>query len=247
MISVKKKIANRFNTASNSYDSVAQIQKYCAEFLIKKLLEIESSFDPQTILDLGTGTGYVPEFLMQYYPKSSYTLNDIAPKMIKMVKNKFAKHSNFEFCIGDMENIDFKDHELIISNLALQWASDLTGTIQKLYKKSKVLAFSCLLDGTFYEWNDVLKSYGLTSASIKYPKLEDLILFCKKLGADQFCFELKDLQLRFSNACLFMQYLKKLGAGASNINIPISALKSLIADHNNELLVTYKVFFGIMR
>ncbi len=71
MIPLKKKIRNYFNKASNSYENVAYVQRQSAEFLVEKLLEVNDIY-PQTILDLGTGTGYIPELLIKYYPKSLF-------------------------------------------------------------------------------------------------------------------------------------------------------------------------------
>ena len=92
---LKTKIKNHFNRAGNSYDKVACVQKQSAGLLVKKLQSFDSSSYPQTILDLGTGTGYIPEILLPHYQNSLYTLNDIAPKMIEIVENKFLDRDNF--------------------------------------------------------------------------------------------------------------------------------------------------------
>ena len=63
---LKRKIKHRFNGASNSYDKVACVQKQSAELLVQKLQEFDKLFYPQTILDLGTGTGYIPEILLPH-------------------------------------------------------------------------------------------------------------------------------------------------------------------------------------
>lgn len=244
---LKQIITKRFDAACTTYENISQVQKHSAEFLVKTLREIDSSFIPQTVLDLGTGTGYIPEILLQYYPQSHYTLNDIAPKMVAMAKNKFSAHNNIDFCVGDMENIVFKDYDLIISNLSLQWVNDLDAVIQKFYNKSRMFAFSCLLDGTFGEWDSILKSYGLTSTLKQYPKLGNLILLCEEANAGRFCFVAKNFQLTFANAYAFMQYLKNLGAGTGNATAPLRVLRALIANHDQPLTITYKIFFGIMQ
>ena len=78
-----------FNKASHSYDTVAHIQRHAAEFLVGKLLAL-SNCVPKTILDLGTGTGYIPELLLLKYPDSSYYLNDIAYEMLERCRVKFS-------------------------------------------------------------------------------------------------------------------------------------------------------------
>ena len=174
---LKTKIKNHFNRSGNSYDKVACVQKQSAGLLVKKLQSFDSSFYPQTILDLGTGTGYIPEILLPHYRNSLYTLNDIAPKMIEIVENKFLDRDNFQ------------DHNLIISNLALQWINNLEKTLEKFYKKSNILAFSCLLDGTFKEWNNIVRNCNIISVIKKYPKEKVLISFLNKLNPKTYHFD----------------------------------------------------------
>ncbi len=247
MIPLKKKIRNYFNKASNSYENVAYVQRQSAEFLVEKLLEVNDIY-PQTILDLGTGTGYIPELLIKYYPKSLYRLNDIAPKMLEVCSSKFINHDNLRFSIGDMENIDFSYHQLIISNFALQWADDLWKILQKFHQKSDIFAFSCLLNGTFQEWQNILSSYKIFVVK-QYPKEQELVAYCNKLSGlnDKCYFWSKDFQITFPNYFAFMKYLKNLGAGINVDNLPLSVSRSLIEKHNDELTVSYKVFFGILK
>lgn len=246
MIPIKTQIKNRFDMASQTYESVAHAQKQSAELLIEKLLRFEPGFYPETILDIGTGTGYIPELLIPHYGKSLYTLNDIAPAMLEKTRFKFAAHNNFSFHIGDMETIDFKNHDLIISNFCLQWANNLLTAIKIFHATSKVFAFTCLLDKTFMEWQTILSSYGLSSVMKPYPAEQVLVSYCKELTDARFYFYTKDFQLEFSNAFSFIKYLKNLGAGISHTTIPINVLKALIADHRYKFMVTYKVFFGII-
>ena len=93
----KRKIQRRFDAASTSYEQVATVQSECAGILTKMLIQRIPDFNPSSILDLGTGTGYVPESLMQKFQKSVYTLNDISPKMIEQVQLKFKGHPQVFF------------------------------------------------------------------------------------------------------------------------------------------------------
>ncbi|EER20797.1 MULTISPECIES: methyltransferase domain-containing protein [spotted fever group] len=247
MVLIKRKIQTRFDTASNSYDNVANVQKESAHILVTKLYEFDHKFYPETILDLGTGTGYVTEDLLSYYSESSYTLNDIAPNMIKIVQNKFCKLKKFNFYISDMEYGDFQNHDLIISNFALQWVSNLEATLQKFYAQSKIFSFSCLLDGTFKEWQDILKDYGLPTVLKQYPIEKNLVSFLLNFELSNYHFSIKDFQLTFKNAYFFVKYLQNLGAGTSSTTIPLNKIKNLIKNHDQEFSITYKIFFGIMK
>ena len=238
---MKNKIQSRFNAASDSYDQVAHVQKNSAEILVTKLRAFAPDFIPKIILDLGAGTGYAVEELLKYYPQAQYVLNDIAPEMIKIVQNKFKQDNQFNFDVSDMETSEFQNHDLIISNLALQWVSDLEKTLAKFTAKSKVFAFSCLLDGTFREWEEILGIYKIN----KYPTKEKLIHLLESFGKE-YIFETIDCQLTFPNARSFMIYLQNLGASASNFQIPKQVIKNLLKNYKQEFTVTYKIFFGII-
>jgi len=246
MIHNKKKISNYFDIASNYYEKVAIVQKQSAELLVANLLEFDQGFYPNTILDLGTGTGYVPEMLRKHYPKSSFLLNDIAPKMLDKTMEKLGGVENIRFCVGDMEKLIFEKHDLIISNLAFQWADDLFGMIEKIYNKSNVLAFSCLLDGTFLQWQNILSSYGAKSIVDQYPTLDQLVAFCNKISKGKFRFSSKDYHLKFPSAYYFMKYLRHLGARDSENKLSIGTIRSLLQS-NSEIEVTYKVFFAHLK
>src|SRR6185437_6049347 len=103
------------------------------------------------------------------------------------------------FHLGDMETSDFTHHSLIISNFALQWLDHLEKFLYKSYFKSNVFAFSCLLDGTFKEWRDILKNYGLPLTDPQYPTEEELINFLTTLEASKQQFNSKCFVLEFSN------------------------------------------------
>ncbi len=84
----KNLIQKNFSRASSSYDNVAFIQRKCAAKLVSDLKKCFPNFYPCSILDLGTGTGYIPEILFDSFPKSRFVLNDISPYMLAQVRKK---------------------------------------------------------------------------------------------------------------------------------------------------------------
>ena len=248
MIEQLKQIQVRFNKASKSYDDVACVQKDAAGFLVDKLLE-HQDFIPRTILDVGTGTGYIPGLLLEKFPKSSFYLNDIAGEMLEVCKAKFAKTQNVYYLPGNMLELNADLYDWVISNLALQWSTDLYYAITFLHSKSSnIFAFSTLLNGTFEEWHNIISEYQSTKI-LDYPKAERLISLCNKLKRNDQDFEywLMDYPLSFENPLSFMRYLKSLGASAPGNLVHLSNLKKLLKTEAQSLTVTYKIFFGIFR
>ncbi|RZI47571.1 methyltransferase domain-containing protein [Rickettsiales endosymbiont of Peranema trichophorum] len=242
----KERIKSRFDAASTSYDLVGHVQRESAAFLLEIVRELDAAFYPKTILDLGTGTGYVTKLLMKHYSDSLYTLNDISPKMIEIVQRKFRDNSRLSFCTGDMERLQFAKHQLIVSNLAFQWVGDLYGSITKFTNKADVFAFSCLLDGTFQEWNDILTGYGVNSGIKSYPKLQRIRQFCSDFDTRYLALKTRDVKVKFQNAHDFIRYLKALGATATDTTIPTSTLRMLMRKYCNELEISYKIFYAVL-
>lgn len=243
----KQKIQQRFSLASTSYEDVSMVQREAAQFLIKFFVEVFPNFHPTSILDLGTGTGYIPEILLPIFPSSHYTLNDISVEMLNITRKKFFSSSQFDFHLGDIENSNFLFHDLIISSFALQWVDLLNLTLQKLYFNSEVLAFSCLLKGTFGEWEEITEMHEVPSAVSKYPTQDKLKEFLLSLNPAGCFFRIKDYPIAFPNIKAFIKYLKNLGASAGSKEIPLNKLKNLINTYNQELNLTYKVFFGVLK
>jgi malonyl-CoA O-methyltransferase len=176
---IKKKISKAFDRSSLSYDQVAPIQRLCAEQLVamtKEFFEKDSSIDrslPSSILDLGTGTGYVYKLLKNLFPDASYGLNDLSPKMLENCKKNQPSDSKVVFFPGDMEKLIVPKQDLVASNLAFQWTSDLYQTIEKFYTHSRYLMFSCLLENTFAQWNDLIEKLENSHRNIRQDCSKD--------------------------------------------------------------------------
>lgn len=239
-------VQKKFSKASSSYDSVAFVQKKCATKLVSILTNCFPKFYPQSVLDLGTGTGYIPEILLKSFPKSRYALNDISPDMLTKAKEKLVKHKEIKFILGDMERENFSFYDLVISNLAFQWVSDLGGMIERSYRDSNILAFSCLLDGTFYEWSKIFTELALPVPTYKYPSKQELESYLLSLKPEKHFFDSQEFLLEFKNSSKFVKYLKNLGANQSSRAIPPSDLRRVIKTCVGKINITYKVFFGIL-
>ncbi|MGL9725287.1 MAG: methyltransferase domain-containing protein [Wolbachia sp.] len=185
----KRYIQNNFSRASSSYDDIAFVQKECAIKLVNLLKSYFPEFHPQSILDLGTGTGYIPEILFSSFPQSKFTLNDISPSMLAKIKEKLAMYKEVALVLGDMETLDFGLHDLIVSNLALQWVCNLKKMIRKSYDSSNVFVFSCLLDGTFSEWSRVFTKSLLPTPTHQYPSKQELESYLLHLKPKRYLFD----------------------------------------------------------
>lgn len=248
MFPIKSKIAHSFDQAAHSYEQVAQVQLASAKFLLKNLfakLELWHIDKLDTALDLGTGTGFVPSILIKNYPKLNIDLNDIAWNMLQVAATKIKPLAKYNLILGDLEQLKFKNYDLITANLALQWVSNLNTTLEKIYLNSKILAFSCLLRGTFKEWLDKFNGLADHLPISNYPNKLELQNFLLNLESQYYWFATKSFSVNFANPLSFMDYLKKMGANIAVKQIPFSCLRKIIK-LQQPFAATYKVFFAIL-
>ena len=113
-----------FDKAATSYDAVAVLQQEVADRLVERMDLM--TMKPISILDAGSGTGFVSQLIAARYPKAKITALDLAFNMLKQAKGKrsFKQRFNRQFCHvnAEVENLKFADasDELVISGLTLQ-------------------------------------------------------------------------------------------------------------------------------
>jgi len=237
----KNKIKNSFDRASASYDKVAGVQKECSQILATMLQNNFPQFQPDKTLDLGTGTGYMAKLTSEMFPLSYVTLNDISMNMLHAAMYKLQR-INIRCIWGDMEGRDFGFHDLITANLSLQWTNNLNKMMQTLYRDSKILAFSCLLDGTFYEW-----AQKFTRSPVPpYPTLEEITAHIASLNPKNYFLDTKDFTLEFENDKAFVRYLRDLGAIACDSDVSIGELRRIFKATTSSISITYRVFFAVI-
>lgn len=135
-----------FEKAASGYDAVAVLQQEVADRLVERMSLM--AMKPISILDAGSGTGFVSQLLAERFPKAKITALDLALNMLKQAKSKrsFKQRWNkqFRYVNAEVENLPLADAsvELIISGLTLQWCQDLP----KVFKEfRRVLAPGGLL------------------------------------------------------------------------------------------------------
>ncbi len=237
----KQQVKANFNKSALAYDQHALTQRLSANFLVEFLRDNLPSWQPETILDIGVGTGFTSEELFKHFPDAKYLLNDLAPNMLNLALKKFQNHPKVTGLLGDAETSFFPQTDLVISNLTFQWFNELAKTLQRLWQETSVLAFATLVKGTFQEWYDYLHLPLHT-----YPTTSDLIKLCQSLKASRIAFQTCTYPLAFDTPLACAKYLKNLGGHAT----------CLQANHHPELhtrlkddapmLTSYQIFYAIL-
>jgi malonyl-ACP O-methyltransferase BioC len=215
--------ANLFNEASETYDSVSEVQVLSSAYLARMLKDSLAQSDAKSILDLGCGVGNTSLELMKIYPNADYILCDVSPNMIDKAR---AKIKNARHIVADAEQYDFAEqYSLGVSNMAMQWFESIDVFLGKILKNCSYFAFSTLSDGSFH------------SLESTYPSIEELKSVCEKHGR-LIKFDVQKYDLQFENSFALARYFRKLGAAFHSHGKSPSREEKTTAN--------YEIFFAIV-
>jgi len=208
-----------FEKAAVSYDAAAVLQHEVADRLVERMDLM--SMKPVSILDCGSGTGFVSELLAERFPKAKITALDLAINMLKHAKAKrtFKQRWNkqFRYVNAEVESLPFADAsmELIISGLTLQWCQDLP----KVFKEFKrVLAPGGLLMFSSFG-PDTLKELRQSWAEVDdlahvnaFADLHDVGDALLQSGFADPVMDMEMLTVTYNDVKTVMRDLKQIGA-----------------------------------
>ena len=243
------KIRNTFNTASSNYNDNAFLQNEIANRLAEKLKVI--SIKPQTIIDLGSGTGFLSEKTAKIFPNSILVCVDFAQQ--SLLENS----QNLKVCANAYE-LPFASNsvDFIVSNLMMQWCPDLTTLFNECFRVLKpqgLFLFTTFGPDTLKElkrsWS-VVDSSAHVNNFIDMHDIGDQML---QSGFQSPIMEMEKLMLTYEKVVDLMHDLKAIGA--QNVANRSKALtgktkfKKMIEMYENyredgKLPATYEVIYG---
>ena len=143
-----------FNRAAKSYDNAAILQEEVLERLLQRLQYIRHQ--PETIVDIGCGTGKGIRGLQRQYPRAQVYATDIAFQMLLQARSRYRLLTKKRLINADMERLPFASasFDLVFSSLALQWSNDLHATLTEFARVAKpgaLLLFTSFGPATLHE------------------------------------------------------------------------------------------------
>lgn len=126
----KQRVAQHFSRAAETYARHNALQVDCGRLILSKLAAPTGS---TKLLDAGCGPAAMTPTLLETC--NQYTGLDIAPGMLAYAQQQ---HPDCHWVLGDIEALPFApaSFDRVVSNLAVQWCTDL---MQPLQQMSKVL------------------------------------------------------------------------------------------------------------
>lgn len=151
----KKRIREDFSNAASSYDAAAVVQAEICERTLERLQMLKLS--PDTILDIGSGTGKSVRALENIFPNSNVIASDFAQSMLEQSNCKPALCCDAQFLPIKNQSVD-----LIFSTSTFQWCEDLNLLFAECFRVLK--ADGTMVFSTFGP--DTLKELRMSWASV---------------------------------------------------------------------------------
>lgn len=257
----KNWLSNSFSKSAATYNQVSVLQKEVASRLIERLDLM--TMVPESVLDLGSGTGFCSEKLLARYPKANLYSVDIAQGMLTYARSQKSWFSKFRqkqhFICGDAEALPLKKNtvDMAVSSLALQWCFNQNAVFENLYRVLKpggLLMFSTLGPDTLKELRQSWAVVDDKSHVSGFYDMHDVGDALIRAGFADPVMDVEHIQLTYDNVSDLMKDLKALGSrnavsGRSRALTGKQKFKGMVQAYeqfrkDDRLPATYEVVYG---
>lgn len=220
----KKEIRRSFSKSAESYDAVAHPQREFATALVSFAERVAPDFfegsssrhfdSSSTVLDIGSGTGYLPEVLSA----KGYTLNPIRLDLSEsMLQYEKLQSKNGQWLCADMDALPIRNNsvDLVLSGFALQWSVDFSAmlkTISSICKKEACFLFSIPGPKTFFEIRDAWNKVDAVTHVHLFNDRESIERSLELSGFECLGFESATKTMLYPSAKEALLHIKKIGA-----------------------------------
>ena len=202
----KNTVCRRFARAAATYTAEAGVQRRIAGELAGLIAGL--NIPPAgRILEIGCGTGFLTEKLLEMLKPASMTVNDLCPQMLDRLSC-----GGVEKMAGDAETLPYPDNlNLIASASTVQWFAELQ---QWFDKCARALAPDGILAFSTFGPQNMHQTAHLTGSGLEYRTAEEL---CRML-ADKFevlHVSQQTVTLHFDSARQVLLHLRRTGVTAT--------------------------------
>lgn len=233
---LKEEIAAGFGSAAPYYDKHAQLQKEVARRLIASLQPWRDILPSGPIIELGCGTGFVTEGLVDLYGQREIQVTDLSEGMVEYCRQKFTEQDNLSFRVQDAEDIPYKEphYAMTISGFSAQWFKDPAQTLGRwleITKPGGLLLASFPGNESFPQWRKKCEELGLPFTGNSLPDVEEMVVKMS-VGPAQVDYYEDTVTQKFKSARDFFKQLKNIGASTQMQGRSLSARDlSLLINH----------------
>lgn len=200
-----------FSKAAGSYDNFAYLQKEIGLNLIARLPILENKVN---ILDIGSGTGWLADYLSKNYKLAKIFGIDFAQGMVSFAKKN---NPNCNFIASNALTLPFKDKyfDLVISNATYQLISDYNkafSEVKRILMQKGNFYFTCFGDKTLFELRQVIQEEKNNLNSFyRLPTKEKIISALINNGFKKIKIKISQRKEYFEKAFDLVKWLKSIG------------------------------------
>ncbi len=256
----KRRLRQAFENAATTYDSVAVLQREMADRLLARLDLIKLS--PQTIIDVGCGTGYCTRAISKHYPRARTLGLDIAPAMVaRAQKNSGAWNRLRRKCLfigGDAECLPVlpASIDMLVSSATLQWCAPpaVFAEAKRVLRPGGLLMFATFGPDTLHELRAAWRTVDDSPHVHNFIDMHDLGDMLIHAGFADPVMDMERITLTYNDVMGVLRDLKRLGAhNAANARTRGLTGKSRFAQfcksyeaiaQNGRIPATFEVVYG---
>lgn len=222
----KSRVRHSFDRAAATYDQVAVLQREVCDRMAERLQYIK--FEPQVILDAGSGTGYGSRQLRKHFANSRVIELDLAPGMLRASRSQQPAWKRLlpfvaaeERVCADIESLPLRAGSvgMIWSNLALQWCNDLEATfagMNGVLESGGLLMFSTFGPDTLKELRQTFGKLDTHAHVNRFLDMHDIGDALMRAGFAAPVMDMETITLTYDDLAGLMRDLKALGAHNAN-------------------------------
>ncbi len=233
-------IGHRFSAAAATYDRHARPQLALAESLVSMLPESR----PESILELGPGTGQLTRLLAARFPEVPIDAVDVAEKMIEHSRAKFSAHPRIRWIVGDAQTYrGGRRYPLIASSAALHWTADLRAACANIFEclePGGTFALGMMLQGTLKELHALRREIAPEKTpGLLLPTYQETLEALEAAGFTLARRKHSEEQIIYDDAKVFLRAIHEQGVTGGKVsagNAPLNRaeLSRLAADYQEQ-------------
>lgn len=227
----KSLIEKRFGKALRRYHTMAVVQRRIACELAEEI----PSLNPKITVEIGAGSGFLTEKLVEKFPQTFVIANDITAQSRGFLPDQV------QFHVGDGEVMTLPEGtELIASSSTVQWFDNLPKFISRAYtalSNNGVLAISTFGKDNFLEIDSTLEYYSEQELREMATAVGFTVIKSREWHE----------QMSFDTPLEVLRHIKATGVNAiSEIHWTPKRLQQFIAEYPHPAVLTFNPIIIIL-